>query len=55
MVAAHRKSIWEKHRTPDIFRSEGICRQKKRSRRWPSRPHNRWARPGLGDTSQTYP
>jgi hypothetical protein len=33
---------------PDIFRSEGICRRKEKSRRRPSRPHNRWARPGLG-------
>jgi hypothetical protein len=28
MVAAERNSIWEKCQTPDIFRSEGICRQK---------------------------
>jgi hypothetical protein len=48
MVAAQRNSIWEKCRNPDIFRSEGICRRKERSRRRPSRPHNRWARPGLG-------
>jgi hypothetical protein len=48
MVAAQRKSIWEKRRTPDIFRSEGISRRKKGSRRWPSCPHNRWAWPGLG-------
>jgi hypothetical protein len=33
MVAAQRKSILEKYRTPDIFRSECICRQKERSRR----------------------
>jgi hypothetical protein len=48
MAAAHRKSIWEKCHLSDIFRSGGICRQKERSRRRPSRPHNRWARPGLG-------
>jgi hypothetical protein len=48
MVAAQWNSIWEKHRPPDIFRSEGICRWKERSRRRPSRPNNRWARPGLG-------
>jgi hypothetical protein len=48
MVAAHRKSFWEKRHTPDIFRSEGICRRKEGSRRRPSRPHNMWARPGLG-------
>jgi hypothetical protein len=50
MVAAQRKSFWEKCRTPDIFRSEGICRRKEGSRRRSSRPHNRWARPGLGRT-----
>jgi hypothetical protein len=33
MVAAQQNSIWEKCCTPDIFRSEGICRQKERSRR----------------------
>jgi hypothetical protein len=48
MVAAQRMSSWEKRRTPDIFRSEGICRRKEGSRRRPSRPHNWWARLGLG-------
>jgi hypothetical protein len=48
MVAAQRKSIREKHRTPAPFRSEGICRRKEGSRRWPRWPHHRWARPGLG-------
>jgi hypothetical protein len=48
MAAAQRKSFWEKHRLPDIFRSRGICRRKERSRRRPSRTHTRWARPGLG-------
>jgi hypothetical protein len=48
MAVAQRKSIWEKRRLPDIFRSGGICRRKEGSRRRPSRPHNRWARPGLG-------
>jgi hypothetical protein len=31
VVAAQRNSIWEKHRTPDPFRSEGICRRKEGS------------------------
>jgi hypothetical protein len=48
MVAAQRNSIWEKCRTLNIFRSEGICRRKERSRRRPSRPHNRWVWLGLG-------
>jgi hypothetical protein len=48
MAAVQRKSIWEKRRTPAPFRSEGICRRKEGSRRRPRRPHNRWARPGLG-------
>jgi hypothetical protein len=48
MVAAQRKSIWEKRRTPTVFRSEGICRQKEGSRRRPRWPHHRWARLGLG-------
>jgi hypothetical protein len=45
MVTAQRKSFWEKRRTPDIFRSEGICRWKEGSRRRPSRSHNRWDAP----------
>jgi hypothetical protein len=48
MVAAQRKTIWEKRPTPAPFRSEDICRQKEGSRRWPRRSHNRWAWPGLG-------
>jgi hypothetical protein len=48
MAAAQRKSIWEKRRLPDIFRSRGICRRKEGSRRRPSRSHTRWAWPGLG-------
>jgi hypothetical protein len=48
VVAAQRKSIWEKHQTPAPFRSEGICRRKEGSRRRPRRSHNRWVRPGLG-------
>jgi hypothetical protein len=47
VVAAHRNSIWEKHRTLDVFRSEGICRRKARSRRWLGQPHHPLARPGL--------
>jgi hypothetical protein len=52
MVAAQRNSIWEKHRTSDIFRSEGICRQKGGSRRWLGRPHHPLARPGLARASR---
>jgi hypothetical protein len=48
MVTAHRKSIWEKRPTPAPFRSEGICRRKEGSRRWPSWPHHRWSQRGLG-------
>jgi hypothetical protein len=48
MVAAQWKSIWEKRQTPAVFRSEGICRRKEGSRRWPRRPHHPLARPGLG-------
>jgi hypothetical protein len=48
MVAAQRKSFWEKRCLPDIFRSRGICRWKERSRKRPSRSHTRWARLGLG-------
>jgi hypothetical protein len=48
VVAAQWKSIWEKRRTPTPFRSEGMCRRKEGSRRWPRQSHNRWARPGLG-------
>jgi hypothetical protein len=47
MVAAQRNSIWEKRRTPDSFRSGGICRRKEGSRRWPRWPHHPMARPGL--------
>jgi hypothetical protein len=47
MVAAQRNSIWQKHRTPDIFRLEGICRWKGGTRRWLGRPHHPLARPGL--------
>jgi hypothetical protein len=42
-----RNSIWEKHWTPDPFRSEAICRRKEGLRRWPRRPHHPLARPGL--------
>jgi hypothetical protein len=52
MVAAQRNSIWEKRRTPDIFRSEGICRRKEGSRRWLGRPHHPLVRPGLGCTTR---
>jgi hypothetical protein len=52
MVAAQRKSIWEKHQTPAVFRSEGICRRKEGSRRWPRRPHHPLAWLGLGRTNR---
>jgi hypothetical protein len=52
MVAAQRNSIWDKRRTPDIFRSEGICRQKERSRRWLGRPHHPLVQPGLARTTR---
>jgi hypothetical protein len=42
-----RNSIWEKRRTPDVFRSEAICRRKEGLRRWLRRPHHPLARPGL--------
>jgi hypothetical protein len=48
MVAAQQNSIWEKHRTPDSFRSKGICRRKESSRRRLGWPHHILARPGLG-------
>jgi hypothetical protein len=48
MVAVQRKSIWEKRRIPDSFRSKGICRQKEGSRRRLGWPHHTLARPGLG-------
>jgi hypothetical protein len=47
VVAAQRDSIWEKRRTPDVFRSEGIYRRKEGSRRWLGWPHHPLARPGL--------
>jgi hypothetical protein len=37
----------EKRRTPDIFRSEGICRRKGGSRRWLGQPHHPLAPSGL--------
>jgi hypothetical protein len=43
----YQNSIWEKRRTPSVFRSETLCRQKEGSRRWPRRPHHPLARPGL--------
>jgi hypothetical protein len=48
MAAAQQKSIWEKHRLPDIMLSEGICRREGRPRRWLGPPHARVAWPGLG-------
>jgi hypothetical protein len=48
MVVAQRNSIWEKRRTPDSFRSKGICRRKEGSRRRLGWSHHTLARPGLG-------
>jgi hypothetical protein len=47
VVAVQQNSIWEKCRTPDVFRSEAICRRKGGSRRWLRRPHHPLMRPGL--------
>jgi hypothetical protein len=47
MMAAQQNSIWEKRRTPSVFRSETLCRRKEGSRRWTRRPHHPLARPGL--------
>jgi hypothetical protein len=41
-----------KHRTLNVFRSEGIYRRKEGSRRWPRRPHHPLARPGLARTTR---
>jgi hypothetical protein len=48
MVAVQRNSIWGKRRTPDSFRSKGICRWKEGLRRRLGWPHHTLARPGLG-------
>jgi hypothetical protein len=48
MVAAQRKSIWEKRWTPDSFRLKGICRRKEGSRGRLGWPHHTLARLGLG-------
>ena len=48
MVAAQRKSIWEKRRLPDIKSSGGICTREGRSRGDLGPPHAGVARPGLG-------
>jgi hypothetical protein len=47
VVVVQRNSIWEKHWTPNPFRSEPICRRKEGSRRWPRQPHHPLAWPGL--------
>jgi hypothetical protein len=47
VVAAQWNSIRKKRRTPDVFRSEDICRWKEGSRRWLGWPHHPLARPGL--------
>jgi hypothetical protein len=47
VVAVQRTSIWDKRRTPDVFRSEGICRRKEGSSRWLRQPHHPLAWPSL--------
>jgi hypothetical protein len=51
MVAAQRKSIWEKRRLPDLKSSGGICRREGRPRGCLGPPHTGVARPGLGRTT----
>jgi hypothetical protein len=52
MLAVQRNSIWEKRQTLDPFRSEGICRRKEGSRRWPRQPHHPLVRPGLAHATR---
>jgi hypothetical protein len=47
VVAVQRNSIWEKRQTPDIFRSEGICRRNEGSKRRLGQPHHPLAWRGL--------
>jgi hypothetical protein len=47
VVAAQWNSVWEKHRTPSVFRSKTLCRRKEGSRQWTRRPHHPLAWPGL--------
>jgi hypothetical protein len=51
MVAAQRKSIWEKLPLPDLKSSGGICTREGRSRGVLGPSHARVARPGLGRTT----
>jgi hypothetical protein len=53
VVVAQRNSIWEKRRTPDVFRSEDICRRKEGSRRCLGWPHHPLARPGLARATRS--
>jgi hypothetical protein len=46
LMAAQRKSIWEKDCLPDIMSSEGICRWEGRPRGWLGPPHARVRRQG---------
>jgi hypothetical protein len=39
---------WWQHSESLSGKKNAECRRKEGSRRWPRRPHNRWARPGLG-------
>ena len=48
MVAAQRKSIWEKRRLPDLKSSGGICRREGRPSGRLEPPHIGVTRPGLG-------
>jgi hypothetical protein len=52
VVAAQRNSIWKKHRTPSVFRSEIFCRRKEGSRQWMRRPHHPLVRPGLAHATR---
>ena len=52
VVAAQRNSSLEIIEPPCVFRSEGICRRKKRSRQSPRRPHPLLAQPGLARTTK---
>jgi hypothetical protein len=52
VVAAQRNSIWEKRRTPLVFRVRDLCRRKEGSKRWPRRPHHPLAQPALAHAAR---
>jgi hypothetical protein len=52
VVAVQWNSIWVKHRTPDPFRSEGICRRKEGSRGRLGQPPHPLVQPGLARTTR---